>query len=140
MLNARLFLISAALGTAIAAGPALAEEPVVGKASYERNCAACHGATGAGDGLVTELFQQKPKNLALLAKENGGVFPFDRVYQYIDGRAATKGHGPTNMPIWGDYFMVESLNNPNLDPQNAKAIVEGRILAVVYYLQTLQAK
>jgi len=35
---------------------------------YEQNCAACHGATGFGDGLQSRSLSPRPANLALLAQ------------------------------------------------------------------------
>lgn len=120
--------------------PASAQEMSRGQEIYMERCAACHGAEGKGDGLVGELFRQKPKDLALLAKENGGTFPTDRVYQSIDGRARIAAHGDTNMPVWGEYFMVEALADQRIDPKAARDVVAGRIYAVIHYLETLQSK
>lgn len=46
--------------------------------------------------------------LTELAKNNRGVFPFDRVHQIIDGRAEVKDHGPRDMPVWGYAFRHQS--------------------------------
>ncbi|MGB8814900.1 MAG: cytochrome c [Paracoccaceae bacterium] len=123
-----------AIGSAI-----LAQDVPLGATEFEARCAVCHGKTGAGDGIVGELFDRKPKNLTLLAKENGGVFPFDAVYQSIDGRREIAGHGGSKMPIWGDYFMAESLKN-DFGDDNAYLLVQGRVLSLVYFLQSIQAK
>jgi mono/diheme cytochrome c family protein len=120
--------------------PVSAQDVELGKSIYQSRCAACHGAEGKGDGIVGVLFQQRPKDLALLSKENGGVFPVERVYQSIDGRQRIAGHGETNMPVWGEYFMVDALSDPRIDPKSARDIVAGRISSVVYYVQSLQSK
>lgn len=57
----------------------------VSKGMFVEKCAVCHGATGAGDGMVGLLFAQKPKDLQLLAKENKGEFPDARVYGSVEG-------------------------------------------------------
>ncbi len=119
--------------------PAAAQDVDLGKSIYQSRCAVCHGTEGKGDGLVGVLFQQRPKDLALLARENGGVFPFERVYQSIDGRQRITGHGETNMPVWGEYFMVDALADQRIDPKAARDIVAGRISSVVYYVQSLQS-
>lgn len=116
----------------------LAQDEVIGKVIYDNHCSVCHGESGAGDGLVAELFDQKPKNLTTLAKLNNGVFPFESVYQAIDGRRELRGHGFSRMPIWGDFFMEQALADRGHHPRDARTMAEGRILAVVYYLQTLQ--
>ena len=105
-------IIGACAAVALFSTPALAEEMSRGKEVFTERCAVCHGAEGKGDGVVGELFRQKPKDLTLLAKENGGVFPTERVYQAIDGRARVPAHGETNMPVWGEFFMVQSLDDP----------------------------
>lgn len=116
----------------------LAQDELIGKMIYDDRCAVCHGEGGAGDGLVAELFDQKPKNLSNLASLNNGVFPFESVYQGIDGRREVRAHGYSRMPIWGDFFMEQALTDKGHHPRDARAMAEGRILAVVYYLQTLQ--
>lgn len=47
-------------------------------------------------------------DLTALAKNNNGVFPFDRVYQIIDGRREVLAHGPRDMPVWGRNFNMQS--------------------------------
>lgn len=48
--------------------PALLEK---GKASYQRNCAGCHGEKGAGDGPAAAAINPKPRNFATDAFKNG---------------------------------------------------------------------
>ncbi len=120
------------------AGFASAQDASVGADIYQDRCSVCHGDTGAGDGLVGELFQQKPRNLTHLAKDNGGVFPFNAVYKSIDGTTQIRGHGRSNMPVWGRYFTAEEMEDPASNPRDARAVTQGRILAVVYFLQSIQ--
>jgi mono/diheme cytochrome c family protein len=51
---------------AIAAEPPARTPELVakGKASFERNCVACHGEKGEGDGPAAEALDPKPRNLA----------------------------------------------------------------------------
>jgi mono/diheme cytochrome c family protein len=128
------------LAVMFAASSAAAQETELGKEIYLDRCSVCHGAEGGGDGLVGELLERRPKNLRLLAKDNGGVFPFDAVYQAIDGRSRIAGHGNPDMPIWGEYFMDRALEDRAVNPKDARAVVEGRILSVVYYLQSIQSE
>lgn len=132
------FLKTAAMVLAgtITAFPVSAQSIDFGKAAYDRNCAVCHGETGEGDGPVTGLFTQQPKNLRLLAEENNGAFPFSEVYQAIKGRGI-RAHG-SEMPIWGDIFEAEALPRTMHPGVSADEIVQGRILNIVYYLQTIQ--
>ena len=127
-------LASCLLGSSMAA----AQDAQTGKLIYQDHCAVCHGDGGAGDGLVGVLFEVKPKNLTLLAQQNSGVFPFERVYDAISGKRELGAHGNTRMPIWGDFFLEEALTDRGHHPQDARALSQGRMLAVVYYLQTIQ--
>jgi hypothetical protein len=53
----------------------------------------------------------------------------------IDGREVVKGHGTQDMPLWGDEFRLEAGSSVD-----AQAQVRGKILQLVYYLQSLQTK
>ncbi len=119
-------------------GSAIAQESIFGKASYDRNCAVCHGPDGAGDGSVAELFEVKPRNLKTLAADNNGAFPFSEVYQSINGRREIQAHGSSEMPIWGDVFLADALPKTIHPGVEAEEIVQGRILSLVYYLQSIQ--
>ncbi len=126
------------LTAGIAASAAGAQETDFGKSLFEQNCAVCHGADGGGDGPVAELFAKRPRNLKLLAEANSKAFPFSEVYQSIDGRREIAGHGTTEMPVWGALFEADALPktiHPGID---ADEIVQTRILALVYYLQSIQ--
>ena len=87
---------------------------------------------------MAELFEQRPRNLRSLAKDNNGVFPFSEVYQAINGRRDIRGHGSSEMPIWGDLFSEEALPMTIHPGVSAEELVQGRILSLVYYLQSIQ--
>lgn len=56
----------------------------------------CHGATGKGNGpYVSMLRIESMPDLTTLQAHNSGVYPFERVYETIDGRRAIKAHGPS---------------------------------------------
>ena len=65
----------------------------VGKVEYESGCASCHGRGAKGDGPVSKELKTRPADLTVLAKKNNGVFPFNAVYQIIDGREPIVSHG-----------------------------------------------
>jgi hypothetical protein len=75
----------------------------------------------------------RPPDLTQLSKKHQGQFPFWQVYRIIDGREEVKGHGTRDMPIWGEVFRP---------PEGGKRADEtgaiGRILVLVYYLQSIQ--
>ena len=71
----------------------------IGSDEYRISCLNCHGEGGKGDGPMMELLTKKPSDLTVLAKNNGGEYPFVKVYQMVDGRVAVPGHGEREMPI-----------------------------------------
>jgi len=115
-----------------------AQEQVVltsGKLEYQDYCAACHGPAGKGNGPMSELWKKPPADLTQLSKKNNGQYPFWRVYRTIDGREEVVAHGPRAMPVWGAHFLMQEGGAP-LDEHT----VLGRILALVYYVESLQER
>ena len=111
-------------------GCAWAQDSDFGKMAYEDSCAACHGKDGTGNGPLSQELKSKPPNLAVLAKNNSGVFPVDAVYGIIDGRKSTLAHGTREMPIWGNAFL-------SFGPEH---VVRSRIMAIIDYLNRIQVK
>jgi mono/diheme cytochrome c family protein len=114
----------------------------VGKHEYDTHCAICHGVSGKGDGLYAVLLRKSPADLTILQKDNKGVFPFDQVYNVIDGREAVAAHGPRDMPVWGDIYTVEAVGRyPEFGTSSEmESFVRGRIVALIGYISSLQAK
>ncbi len=125
-----------------------AQEFDAGKFEFQIGCAACHGIDGKGRGPVSSQVKVPPADLTVLAKKNNGVFPFNSVYEVIDGRKVVIAHGTRDMPIWGNRYMpspneaaspnaADRFVNPSYDPAT---IVRMRILAVIDYLNRIQEK
>lgn len=115
-------------------GPVLADD--TGQAEYMNTCAACHGESGKGDGPLSGFLNVKLNDLTTIAKRTtDGQFPFLDVMRTIDGRAGDRGHG-FPMPVWGDRFTAEVGNAAG--PYGAELLVRGRILSIVYYLESIQ--
>jgi mono/diheme cytochrome c family protein len=104
---------------------------VSGAYDYRVHCASCHGAEGKGDGPMVDNLRFHPPDLSLLSRRAGGSYPADRVQRVVDGRVPLKGHGGTDMPIWGDAFK-------NAETGYDEGSVRRRIQGVVEYLRTLQ--
>jgi mono/diheme cytochrome c family protein len=105
---------------------------------FRNSCASCHGTDGKGAGFLTRLFRGvDPGDLTQLAKNNGGEFPSDKVFQVIDGRAEVAAHGDRKMPVWGDRYMAESMTRTGPGPMN-DFVVRKRVLELVYYIQSIQ--
>ena len=117
-----------------------ADKEDIGKREYDNNCIACHGADGKG-GIYVDFLKTTPPDLTQLTKANGGVFPLERVYGAIDGRQQVKSHGTREMPIWGRDYQIRAGEHYYGDViYDSDAFVRGRILALVDYLNRLQAK
>ena len=119
------------------AGMAEAQSVEFGEMLFQQNCAACHGAEGAGDGPVAVYIEPKPADLRKLAESNGGTYPFGRVWDSI-ASGSLSAHGTSMMPVWGDLFMQEALPKEVHPGVSAQAIVEARMMALTYYIQTIQ--
>ena len=123
--------------------PAWSEQAVidVGKFEYEGACAVCHGASGKGDGPLAAQLVAKVPDLTTLASKNQGVFPFDRVYQTIDGRDDVAAHGSREMPVWGRGFRRQSsMFFSTVPADNVESAARSRILALTEYIYRLQGK
>jgi len=121
---------------------ATAQVPEIGKEIFQTYCALCHGADGKGDGSYVPMLTAKPTDLTMLQKNNDGVFPFEHVYEVLDGRVETAGHGTKEMPIWGNFFAYQApeMTAPMGTQGDYESYVVGRILSVIDYLSTIQAK
>jgi mono/diheme cytochrome c family protein len=121
-------------------GAVLAKAPKIdlGKSEYASNCAVCHGIAGKGDGTYNQTLKH-PANLTLLAKENKGVFPYQRVWAIIDGREQIEAHGTRDMPIWGAYYRaIDGANRSG--SYNPEPYVRAKITSLIDYIGRLQAK
>ena len=111
---------------------------------FRNSCASCHGDDGKGAGWLTRLFKGvDPGDLTQLAMNNEGQFPFDRVFQTIDGRADVTAHGPREMPVWGDRYMYGGQCGIECGPEEMnqlRARARARILELVYYIQSMQQR
>jgi hypothetical protein len=126
---------------------ASAQDADVGKAEYYSSCAACHGIDAKGNGPVSKELNTHPTDLTLLAKKNNGVFPVNRLQQIIDGRESLASHGTREMPIWGyrfvppQHFALKKADDyVYLPPGSPEAAIQGRILAVIDFLNRIQEK
>jgi mono/diheme cytochrome c family protein len=140
----KLCLGAAVLGAALIGAPVLgyAQGADIGKQEYINSCASCHGEDGKGSGPVAISLKQKPPDLTMLTKNSAGVFPFARVYDVIDGRQAVAVHGPRDMPVWGGEYREEGAKASRYETTRGElsSYARGRIIALIGYIYTLQAK
>jgi len=112
--------------------PAFFGDSLIGKDSFEANCATCQGADARGAGPMADHLRHLPPSLTSFAVRNGGVFPSERLKRIIDGRDVP-AHGSFEMPVWGDAFRR---TREGLSAEAAAA----RIDAIVKYLETIQER
>ncbi len=46
-----------------------------------------------------------------------------------------QAHGDAEMPIWGDYFVADTLQDRGMSAADADHIVQGRFRSLVYNLE-----
>lgn len=105
----------------------------LGRISYERSCAVCHGLDGRGSGEFANLLKVPPADLTAIAKRHGGSFPSTEIAEIIDGRRTLRAHGSAEMPIWG-----ERLGEPGAPTEGSDVGVRAEIDLIVSYLRSLQ--
>jgi mono/diheme cytochrome c family protein len=123
-----------AVSLSFAALPAAAEDlsGYTGAGLFQRFCAACHGRGGGGDGPVSGSLKVAVPDLTHIQKRSGGTFPTERVIRTIDGREATRVHGPRDMPVWGQEFRAAGAAGATAQP-------DALIQRLVEYLRSIQA-
>jgi mono/diheme cytochrome c family protein len=105
---------------------------VKGPELFRAYCAACHGASGKGDGPAAGALKTKPANLTLLAKNNGGTFPEQQAQKFISGDdPSLPSHGSREMPVWGPIFH---------QIENDQDFGNVRLQNLIKYLETIQEK
>lgn len=115
--------------------PQLSGAPVSGRVIYADYCAACHGATGLGDGPAAAGLSPRPANLTTLAARNGGVFPSVRVMGKVYGYSQGKGGGGGPMPEFGPL-----LEGPTVLVETAPGVMTPtpeRLVALAEYVERL---
>jgi len=114
----------------------------LGEFEYRNSCAQCHGVSGKGDGPVASSLTKNPPDLTMLQKNNDGVFPVANVYSIIEGNADVRVHGSRDMPVWGNRFRgrIKDEEFENFSPADSREYMTTRILALIEYLSTIQAK
>ncbi len=117
---------------------AFAQDEHSGITEYELACMPCHGIDGRGDGPRAMELSKPPADLTRITKVNGGKFPLKIVAEIIDGRAAVAGHGPRDMPVWGDRYRVQADAGESAKTVERRA--RGQIAALVRYLESIQEK
>jgi mono/diheme cytochrome c family protein len=81
------------------------DDPIAkGRTTFMRYCTGCHGKDARGDGPLAKDLRIPPADLTVLAAENGGTYPEERVTRILAKGSAARGHGTDDMPAWGPVF------------------------------------
>lgn len=112
--------------------PARVTSPASGKEMFISYCAACHGQGGRGNGPAAAALKAAPADLTIMARQNGGKYPNDKVAAILRGQRNLMPHGNQEMPVWGPVFRQMSGGN--------EGEVQMRIANLNRYLESLQAK
>lgn len=110
---------------------------VKGPDLFYAHCASCHGADAKGNGPAAPALKTKAPDLTILAKNNGGHFPTDRVRKQISGDDVLASHGSREMPVFGPIFrLIEPYESLNPIDELPKVRMDN----LVAYLQSIQRK
>ncbi|MFN0114447.1 MAG: c-type cytochrome [Paracoccaceae bacterium] len=132
----RLGWVAAAAALSVSACMPEAARAPSGKALYADFCAACHGASGKGDGPAAAGLAKRPADLTGIAVRNGGVFPTVRVMSTIDGYTR-RGDGTTIMPELG--LALKDSPPVRYDPGDGNAVpTPSALVALAEYLRSIQ--
>ncbi len=109
-----------------------------GRNDYRTLCRSCHGEDGRGGGPNAGSLSHPPPDLTRIAARRGGVFPYDEIATWIDGRSANEAalgvhFESRQMPVWG-----LRLSEQYVPGGFTEARIRNRIDILVEYLDTLQ--
>jgi mono/diheme cytochrome c family protein len=104
-----------------------------GREDFAENCAACHGADATGKGELAQKLLKPPKDLTLIAKSQGGRFPFWHVFDIIAGDVPVPGHDTFHMPDYSQRMRGQE-QAPGFPPAHV------RVLELTHYLESIQQK
>ncbi len=131
--------VLSAMAIAVAV-PSASSAQEIGEGSFLANCAACHGADGKGNGPIVDFLKSAPSDLTEISMRNGGQFPIKRVYEVIADADQTRGHGTSEMPIWGNRFNADIVSQEGDYGTGGSGMptAQSRVLELVFFLATIQ--
>jgi mono/diheme cytochrome c family protein len=103
----------------------------IGREEFQESCAACHGPDASGRGELANKLVKPPKDLTMVAEENGGTFPFWRVFDIIAGDTKVEGHDTSQMPLFSERMRGQE--SAGVFPP-----APLRVLALTHYLESIQ--
>ena len=106
-----------------------------GKTMYVSYCASCHGLDGRGNGPTAQALKSAPADLALLSKNNNGVYPAAHVVAVLKFGVENDSHGSKLMPVWGPALIGSAAHSAGAMDEQAL-----RIANLTKYVESLQLK
>ena len=103
----------------------------IGREEFQESCSACHGADASGRGELANKLVKPPKDLTMIAENNGGTFPFWRVFDIIAGDTKVEDHDTSQMPLFSERMRGQEL--AGVFPP-----APLRVLALTHYLESIQ--
>ena len=76
-----------------------------GDVVFNNICAVCHGVSGKGDGPAVSALEHAVPDLTVVAANNDGVYPHEKMKNVIFGRHRDVARETSGMPYWGEHFM-----------------------------------
>ncbi|MDR0809958.1 MAG: cytochrome c [Gemmobacter sp.] len=129
--------VALALPVTLAACLPLAKRVPTGAEDFATYCAACHGDSGDGKGVLIGTLNGTPANLTRLAAANGGKFPMAHVMSKIwDNGGRSDRHV---MPEFADLFDPDDLVLFD-SGDGIQTPTPRRLAQLGEYLQGIQAK
>lgn len=109
-----------------------AAQALEGKAIFSEQCASCHGGPGmSADQNILDTLETIPPDLTKISFRRGAKeFPVAEIARIIDGRLLSKAHGPREMPVWGQVYEEEGMEEGE---------IKGKKGQLVAYLMSIQA-
>ncbi|MEY1556213.1 cytochrome c [Yoonia sp. R2331] len=118
----------------IALAACVQDAPVDGKLAFMDNCAACHGASGQGDGPLAANLTPTPPDLTRIAARNGGVFDRAYVASFIDGLDRGQ-HNADVMPEFGAGDLGPLVTT---DEDGVPVPIPLKLLVLTDYVESIQ--
>ena len=105
-----------------------AAQALAGQKTFNDQCAQCHGSEDVQASIDT-LATQPPDLKLIMKRRRAKEFPVAEIARIIDGRLLVKAHGPREMPVWGEVYEAQGLDDEE---------IRGRKGELVAYLMSIQ--
>lgn len=104
-----------------------------GEYLFAQHCAACHGESARGNGIISSYLKVPAPDLTQIAARRDGHFPDEEIYKIVDGQSLKDFTQYRHMPIWGyEFFGNDS------DDERAHGQTSTRVNDIVAFLKSQQ--